>query len=383
MLVLVHPYGLKSPGGGSRIFRTILSESNQSWISVCSSSQKPPSCDLGEEVHYPLRSSFGRIETSRLGKYLYFFEQRGRGRFEQKLLDMCQERGATAIHGVAHALDFWYAYQVAQRLGLPYYLTIHDDLQYALKGRPELNEGMSHLPEVWEKSTHRFVISEVMGEEYCRRYGDQPYSIVTDGISQLEVAPLPRPKKSFRLYFMGAVHLSYERNFRSLHGALQLLKIDHPDWDISLTIRGGCPFQFENTHVPVNFLPWASEAEVGRDLEQADYLYLPLPLDPEFESFVKFSLSTKMVTYLGSGLPIVYHGPKQAAASELLSDAQAAIICNSSQEIDIKTTLSQAPFIREEIINHALQLGKDSFTVDQVRRSFWSYIGKEKHLCPL
>ena len=25
--------------------------------------------------------------------------------------------------------------------------------------------------------------------------------------------------------------------------------------------------------------------------------------------FVRFSLSTKLVTYLGSGLPIIYHGP--------------------------------------------------------------------------
>ncbi len=383
MLVLVHPYGLNSPGGGSRIFRTILSESEQSWISVCSSSQKPPSCYLGEEIHYPLRPSFGRVETSRFGKYLYFLEKQGKDRFENKLVELCQRRGATAIHGVAHALDFWYAYQVAQKLGLPYYLTIHDDLQYALKNRPELNEGMSHLPEVWEKASHRFVISEVMGEEYCRRYGKQAYTIVTDGISQFEPAPLSRPEGSLRLYFMGAVHLNYERNFRSLYGALQRLKVDRPDWNISLTIRGGCPFQFEKTAVPVHFLPWASEAEVSRDLEQADYLYLPLPLGPEFESFVKFSLSTKMVTYLGSGLPIVYHGPKNAAVSELLSDAQAAIICNSSEEIDIKTKLNQAPLIREEIINNALQLGRDAFTVGKVRRSFWSSIGTEKSLCIL
>jgi glycosyltransferase involved in cell wall biosynthesis len=383
MLVLVHPYGLNSPGGGSRIFRTILSDSEQSWISVCSSAQRPPSPPVGAEVHYPLRPSFGRIETSRFGKYLYFLEKQIKGHFEEKLLNLCQDHGATAIHGVAHTLDFWYAYRVAQRIGLPYYLTVHDDLQYALKGRPELKVGMSNLPEVWEKASHRFVISHVMGEEYCRRYGRQPYTIVTDGISQFESIPLSRPEKSLRLYFMGAVHLNYEQNFRSLYGALQLLKGEYPDWAISLTIRGGCPFQFDKTSVPVNFLPWASEAEVHRDLAQADYLYLPLPLDPKFESFVKFSLSTKMVTYLGSGLPIIYHGPQQAAASALLSDAQAAIICNSSQENDIRMTLRQAPLIRENVINNALKLGKNSFTIEQVRRSFWSSIGEEKPLCTL
>ncbi len=37
------------------------------------------------------------------------------------------------------------------------------------------------------------------------------------------------------------------------------------------------------------------------------------------KKFARYSLSTKMVTYAGSGVPILYHGPADSAAYELLN----------------------------------------------------------------
>ncbi len=372
MLILVHPFGLSSPGGGPRIFRSLLQEAPQPWISVCSSPQAPPASKLGNEVHLPIRRSFGRLEQSRLSKYLYLFEKQGQRKFETQLAELCRKNQATGIHGVAHSMDFWYAYRVAQALQLPYYFTVHDDLGYALQGQLSLAQGMTCLSEVWNGSAARFVISEAMGEEYCRRYGIQSYTIATDGLTESESAPLDRPERSMRVYFMGAVHLTYEENFHALYAALQEFQRTHSDWDVSLTIRGGTGFQFQSSSVPVNLLPWGSEEEVSRDLAQADYLYLPLPFGQECESFVRYSLSTKMVTYLGSGLPVLYHGPAHAAAGRLLSQEQAAIELYSLSSEDLGLALMNAPGKRQQVVYQAIALGRKQFSLKRIRNQFWA-----------
>ena len=124
---------------------------------------------------------------------------------------------------------------------------------------------------------------------------------------------------------MGSIHLSYEANFNALFQALGYLR--ESGQEVSLTVRGGFPFPIRNGDVPVEVRPWGTQADVERDLREADFLYLPLPFEPEHQSFVRYSLATKLVTYLGSGLPIVYHGPKHAAAAELLAEHDAAHMC--------------------------------------------------------
>jgi hypothetical protein len=86
-------------------------------------------------------------------------------------MNICRNVNATAIHAIAQGLCFWYAYQVAQELGLPYYLSVHEDLRYALQHSLALKEGMDKIPEVWQGAEGRFVISDELGKEYCRRYG--------------------------------------------------------------------------------------------------------------------------------------------------------------------------------------------------------------------
>ena len=375
MLILVNPFGLSSPGGGPRIFRSLLQDAPKEWISVCSSPQAQPQIKNGDEIHLPIRRGFGRLDHSRFGKYLYVLEKQGQQKFERKLTDICRQNQATGIHGLAHTMDFWYAYRVSKSLNLPYYLTVHDDLGYALKGQLSLKQGMACLSEVWNGSAARFVISNAMGDEYCRRYGKQPYTVVTDGLTASESSPLPRPTRSMRVYFMGAVHMTYENNFHALYSALQKFKKEHSDWNVSLTIRGGTGFQFRPNDVPINLLPWGSESEVAQDLEEADFLYLPLPFDEGCDSFVRYSLSTKMVTYLGSGLPILYHGPIHAAANHLLAQHHAAIGLYSLSESDLQQSLENATDVREQVVNNAIVLGQQQFSLSRIQNQFWSQIG--------
>jgi len=377
MLVFVQPFGLNSPGGGSRILRALLKDAPVPFLSICSSPQAPPPTTVGQELHLPRRPYFGRIESTRFSNLPNIFYGPLSGIFRERLRGICLKIKATAIHAIPQGLDFWYAYQVAQELGLPYYLNVQDDLQYALQGSLEFKEGMDKIAEVWNEAEGRFVISDELGKEYCQRYGQKDYTIVTDGLDQVPAKPQIRPINSCRIYFMGLFHISYEVNFKALLQALEILHKLRPDWHLTVTCRCG----FIRTEVlenrfPVTLLPFASEQEVIRDLEQADMVYLPLPFWQEYESFVRYSLSTKMITYLGSGLPIIYHGPVEAAASQLLTEPQAAILLNSLDPNCIAESLMKAQGKTKELVENALKLGCTQFMMSQQKYKFWTLINR-------
>jgi hypothetical protein len=282
------------------------------------------------------------------------------------------ERGVNAIHAIPHGLDFWYAYEVARDLGIVYYLNVHDDLAYTLRHRPERRAGVARLAVAWAEAQGRMVISEEMGREYCRRYGERPYSVITDGVGATPDGPRPRPDGRFRIYFGGAKHLSYDPNFRALLEALRIVRIEDPAFDVSLTSRGSAVEGGSDLHLVV--LPWAADAEVARDLDTADLLYLPLPFDREHEGLCRFSLPTKMVTYLGSGVPILYHGPDNAAAGRLLAEHRAAIFCHSLDPCVLAAAIRQAERAPSEVVRNALRLVELHFRLGHLRHQFWSVL---------
>jgi hypothetical protein len=124
----------------------------------------------------------------------------------------------------------------------------------------------------------------------------------------------------------------------------------------------------------VSVLPFAPEAEVERDMLTADLLYQPMPFQAHARPFNRFSMSTKMITYLGSGLPIFYHGPDDAAACKLLTRRDAAAICNTLDPEDIAKQLLDGAARRESIVKNALALARSEFMLAEQQRRFWEPI---------
>ena len=155
---------------------------------------------------------------------------------------------------------------------------------------------------------------------------------------------LPRSAaKQLRVYFMGLFHLVYERNLQVFIEALELLSAQvDPGVARSITLRCGSirPALRKQSRL-VRVLPFGSEADVQTDFDSADWLYLPLPFSEEHRAFGAYSLSTKMVTYLGSGLPILYHGPAGTAAHNLLSKHRAAALITSLDPEEIAGVLAE------------------------------------------
>jgi glycosyltransferase involved in cell wall biosynthesis len=372
-IFFVQPFSLGSAGGGARILRALLERAPFAWQSICTSPSKPKAWP--NEIHLPSRPAWGRIEHSRFAAIPNVTAPFFGPIFRKRLKELCLRHGARAIHAVPHAgLDFAQAHAVARELALPFFISVHDDLAYtaASAGSPEERE--TAMRAAWLEASARFVISEALGREYCQRYGAQDYHVVTDGLSELTPPRAIAASSELRIYFMGLFHMAYERSLRALLDGLAIFERAHP----AVTVRMTCRCEHIRAQVldgakAVTVLPFGNEAQVRVDMETADLLYLPIPFGEAHEKFARYSLSTKMVTYAGSGVPILYHGPAGSAAFDLLSRNNAAIFLTSLTPKEIAATLSGVTAQkRAEVAANALALANREFMLADQSQKFWS-----------
>ena len=354
-------------------------------ISVATTA-RPPTMESADghldvkELHVPMRPSFGRLESTRLAPALDVLDLALERNFAARLQKVFKEAGVTTVHALTHSSDFWPALRLAEGEDMPYFLSVHDDLQYALRGHWGGRISLSRLAVAWQRAEHCYVISEEMGEEYSRRYGRRDYSVVTDGVSEV-LDRSPRPEASFRVYFAGLFHLSYAPNADALLKALARLRRARPDAEVTFTCRCGAQQFTAPPEVRVEVLPFSSGHAVREDMQSADYVYMALPFDPRFADFVSYSMSAKLVSYLGSGLPIIYHGPESAAAGRLLSRHGAAIVLPSLDPAECAGILAGADKCVDEVLAGARQLAQTHFDLREHQARFWGPIRRAGMAC--
>lgn len=320
----------------------------------------------------PSRPSMGRLEATRIAPYLASMEIVTGQSMERRIARFAEEGTIHSLHGIAHTADFWSAYRVARQYGRRFVLSVHDDLMYALQGQRVKLRAIDHLGHVWREADARTVISEEMGREYSSRYGERDYVIVTDGLEKVSMTRRPRRPGFLSVYFMGSIHTSYTGNFHVLVRALDWLRATRTDLRVRLICRGGLP----QLDLPsfVEGRPWATQGDVLRDFEEVDLLYLPLPFDPKHKNFVRFSLPTKLVTYLGAGVPIVYHGPKKSSSARRLASAQAGIVADTLDPRILADRLITAVDQRLPLVSNAWALARRDFMLPEIRQRFWSAV---------
>lgn len=373
MIAFAQPFSIAGAGGGSRILRSLLEDAPVPYLSVYAS-PFPTASSPSQEINVPRRPYFGyflELASRKLGNALEYATLWSQRRFEREMTHVFQSRDIRAIHCIPQGIEYWYTYRVARALDLPYALTVHDELSYNVRTFPYSQRAIQHLGEVWREADARFVISDDMGQEYNQRYGKRPYTMVTDGVRTVPEDPKDRPENSFHVYFMGAIHTAYEANFHTLILGLERVQACNPNLDVHLTIRGGVPFSLPDASIPITQKDWGTQDEVEQDMNDVDYLYFPLPFEPEFDSFVRYSLSTKMVTYLGSGLPIVFHGPEYSAAGRLLARNNAAISLHTTDPDALAQSLTSTGKQRRSIVRNALSLANSQFRIESQRERFW------------
>lgn len=227
---------------------------------------------------------------------------------------------------------------------------------------------------LWNLADRRLLISEELGEEYCRLFGRKEFEIITDGIAVKNIAQ-PKVKfglkEKYTIYFGGLLHIDYYPLFESFSKTLDELLDINKGLKIEFILRGTQKLSFlENRKFIVEYRPFTTDDdELRLELNEADLLYLPFKFSEPL--LYKYSLSTKMVGYTGASGCIFYHGPDNNAVSNLLKKYQAAICCNSLNSVDIISNLSGFFAKGGQISNNAKKLAKDKFIYEDLYTRFW------------
>ena len=365
--------GMLEQGGSFKIFLNLLEK--QGFIpSVLVFGLHTPSKPYNKsEIFIKERITFGRLEHTRLAASLNLFRILTWANSRRKLFAAMSRVQPEHVHLLLHGLGFKHAFDWCRLHHVPYSLSVHDDIRHLAAFDLWKNRIESWAAEAWREASTRFVISPEMGDEYSRRYGKRDWIQVTDGLDTIAPEPRPRAPKRLHVYFAGGLNVHYEPSFLAFQQGLKLFSREHPDWQVRFIVRGGRRLSGEDENAPpIEVLPFGSQDEVLSDLDSVDLLYLPLSIDPQYANFAKFSLSTKMITYLGSGLPIFYHGPKESAAFQLLQKNHACFSCHSNDPEVISSALKKLDIDRHQKIKNALQLGRRDFQIAKIRNRFWS-----------
>ncbi len=363
-------------GGGARILRSLLAETEAPAISISTAPSELCPQDIIRELHVPRRRPLGRIENTRLYWMQYYVDAACASRFQARLEATLRQEAITAVHALPHALDIIQTWGAAKSLGLPFVLNVQDDLRFTLHKLPWLHRYLRQLGEVWRGADARIVISEEMGIEYGERYGERGFTIVTDGLIDTAFREYrPHLGRDHLIYFMGMLHNGYIPNVIALLEAIHRLVQDGlGDW--KLVMRCGRTELDVPTHLKpyLTALPYTDQAQIEREMVEAEMVYLPLAIGKEHDDFNRFSLSTKMVSYLAAGKPIVYHGPPGSAAERLLARHRAAIVLDSLDPEAIKACLLGVGDRGATYVAAAQDLGRAQFMLADQRAKLWQTI---------
>jgi len=223
---------------------------------------------------------------------------------------------------------------------------------------------------LWNRADRRLVISRELGDEYQKLFDSKDFEIITDGVSEEEIsAPHAVVESPIVIYFTGLLHIEYMPLFLVLANALDLLS--EQGLSFNLILRGTQDVHFLNnrsfkTEYRYDFI---SDDEVKRELDRASILYLPIKF--VIPDFYLYSLSTKMVSYLGGSGAILYHGPSDSAACHLLQTTKAAVCSSSLNKEELAATILTLATTKNNISSNAKRLAQTQFDLTSIQKRFW------------
>lgn len=378
-VLFIQPFSVGHMTGGSRILRSVIEAAPVKVASICTGFCKTlePNALCDEQLER-FRPPLGRLDRTRFAHLGGWVEFLCSPLFRKRLKARVSKINPRAIHLVPHSWgDFAVAHRVADELGIPVHASFHDDFAYTACGHPLKSRLLRQLGELWRNSETRFVICDELGAEYSRRYGQRDYLLHTDGTEVVHSKmAISSSCKDPTMYFMGMMNQPYVANVRKAAEALRVLeKISGGCPQFTLRTHGYLPEQGELTKV----MPFAPESVVCEELRNHDLLYLPLPFGKEYEGLWKYGFSTKMVSYLASGTPILYHGPLEAAAGQYLAKNEAAICLHTMEPDVMASTMLEALNDREKLrklSENASRIATRDFDATMLRERFWGAVLK-------
>lgn len=366
-LLSFQPYSLYCNGGGSRILRRLYGEKETDVCSIVIANEyQDYRGPIREKVvnAFPTTKRWMRWKLRNIAAWLRYNVFRGMS--TGKILRAAKTIDFDILHIVDHGLFSTALCDHAIRKQKQIWVSFHDHFYTC--------SSYEQTKLLWVTADRRLVISENLGKEYMRLFGEKSYEIMTDGVLKEEISkPLKKTNDPVKIYFAGLLHVDYLPVFDTLAEALD--RLAKSGCRITLVLRGAKEIPslnnrlFTTEYRPVTL----AEKILKEELDEADILYLPIKFTTP--AFYKYSLSTKMVGYLGAAGTILYHGPADSALCNLLERRKAAVCCTSLNPDDVFNSIQQIFSCGLTFSMNAKELAKTRFCLEGKRRQFWQCPG--------
>ncbi|HEU4472544.1 MAG TPA: glycosyltransferase [Flavisolibacter sp.] len=210
-----------------------------------------------------------------------------------------------------HSTFFIAAFEVARKMGLPFYAHMHDLWQenypegYYAKKLADQYEAL-----ILKNAARVYCMTSTQAEHYAKKYGIAPeilpHTIPQKDLQDLQYRPLTGQEK--KVLFAGA--LSDVMNADALSVFSQAIR-QLPDGTTVNFFTSASAEQLEKNGIDVSKLnlKWVSRAELEKELKTSAVLFAPLSHKNCSALEVKTVFSTKLLEYLVAGRPILLFAP--------------------------------------------------------------------------
>jgi glycosyltransferase involved in cell wall biosynthesis len=311
-----------------------------------------------------------------------------------EIMRILQENPVDVIVGCSgNPFDLPASYLAARRLKIPFVAYLFDDPVYqwergAYRSFARLSERF------WSRSVAALIApNEVLARDVKRRLPCHNVQIVRNPVDSAIVPAtlddrLPAERSGanasvWRLLYTGSVYSAQASSFRNLVAALGKLQ-GRFVIDIYTGQHGSdlVSKDLASPHVIVH--PQAAHATVIALQKTADMLFLPLAFDSPIPEVIQSSAPAKLGEYLASGRPILVHAPAGSFVTELIRDAEAGVVVDTSDPQRLAEALLKIAsdnMLRKRIVANASALACQ-FRVERSRNDFLAIMtSAAKHRC--
>ena len=281
-------------------------------------------------------------------------------RFAQDLCDFLK------IPSVIHMMDDWPS-TISTSGPLKKYWRRKIDREFRLL----LNKVRLHLS-----------ISDAMSEEYKKRYGIifKAFHNPVD-ITQFNIRPKfqKTPDQSFRILYIGRIGTANKLTISKFAAQISKYRSDslQVEFDIYSHEFDSPVLKLIKDLPKVNIKPAIDHERIPALLARYDLLLLPLDFTEDGLRFARFSIPTKASEYMLSGTPVLVYAPEETAVSKFFNENDCGYCLTSQDQEDVQKAiwfLIEDTDYREKIRSNAINLAKEKFDAEKVRKEFQSLL---------
>lgn len=253
-------------------------------------------------------------------------------------------------------------------LCVPYHVSVHDDPVLEIKASKK-NKGTRFFGNILRKAAGIDVISQRMQAQYQKDFGVRSI-VVTRCIP--DDFPKHRPGHTAeKTILMGGYGNASAPWPLPLIEAVDRL---NAQGDFTLHLFDPKLKPYQNGQVRVHDL--VSESTFNEMLKSTDLGYACDDLSPEKLSFAQLSLPTKVITYIGAGIPFVYHGPRDSTVGDLLRKYEAGLIVDNNDAAELSAAFLKLLSGYGYFQNNCRLASENLFSQKKVQKEFFDLLLK-------